>query len=207
MNSHSDLEVALAALEAELVRLRAPLARHWRSGAEPDAVGRQLESCGAAALPDLVSWFGWHGGTEVGPTTASRAPSLSDDTCLFGVWHLPSLGQATVLHHAALALEAEAGAAAVLGTGWYKDGWFPVLVALDGWLACVDTTGTAGAVGSLFVWDPHAANDPFDLRPWYPGLTDLVTAIVGAYRHGRVTPTQGYVAPEDLPQASRPLAY
>lgn len=203
----SGLEVALAALEAELLRLQAPLVRHWQPGAEPDAVTRQLATCGAAALPDLVAWFGWHDGTEVDRTIPPRAPALSDDTCLFGVWHLPTLGQATVLHHAALALEAEAGVAEALGTGWYKDGWFPVLAALDGWLVCVDTTGAAGPVGSLFVWDTHAANDPFDLRPWFPNLTDMVTAMVAAYRHGRITPTQGYIELTDLPQESRPLAY
>ena len=207
MSAHSHLEVALAALKAELLRLRAPLVRDWRSGAEASVASRRLESCGAVALPDLVSWFGWHGGAEVHPTGSSRAPALSDDTCLFGVWHLPTLGQAAVLHHAALALEAEAGVATVLGTGWYKDGWFPILVALDGWLVCVDTKGAAGPTGSLFVWDPHAANDPFDLQPWYPSLTDMVAAMVAAYRLGRITPTQGYIELEDLPQASRPLVY
>ena len=123
---------------------------------------RQLATCGAAALPDLVAWFGWHDGTEVPPSTPQGAPSLSDDTCLFGVWHLPTLGQAAVL---------------------------------------------AGPVGSLFVWDPHAANDPFDLRAWYPNLTDMVAAMVAAYRHGRITPTQVYIDPDDLPLESRPLAY
>ncbi|NPC42613.1 hypothetical protein [Nocardioides sp. zg-1230] len=207
MSSPSDLEVALAALEAELLRLQAPLVHHWQPGAEPGAVTGQLATCGAEALPDLLAWFGWHDGTGVSATTPPGAPWLSDDTCLFGVWHLPTLGQAAVLHHAALALEDEAGVIEALGTGWYKDGWFPVLVALDGWLVCVDTIGTAGPVGSLFVWDTHAANDPFDLRPWYPSLTGMVAAMVAAYRSGRITPTQGYIELEDLPPESRPLAY
>lgn len=124
---------------------------------------------------------------------------------VFGVWHLPTLDQAAA--HREAALELEEPFVAAFGAGTIRRGWFPVLVALDGWLACVDTRGEAGPPGSVFVWDSHGADDPFDLRPWFPSTSGLLAAIVAAYRHGRVTPTQVMVELEDLPDESKALFY
>jgi hypothetical protein len=96
---------------------------------------------------------------------------------------------------------------AALGTGIYRSGWFPVLMALDGWLVCIDTVGQAGEPGSVFVWNPHAGVDPFALEPGFGSLPELVGAIVAAYRHGKISPAQGFVKLDELPEASGALFY
>jgi cell wall assembly regulator SMI1 len=206
MESVSGLADLLVDLSAELTRLNAPITRHWRPGADPDAVAEQLRSVGAAPHPDVVTWYSWHDGTDLPSSTTPPGHLLAGDgSCVFGLWHLLTLEQATV--QGAYALELDAEWVAALGTGIYRSGWFPVLVALDGWLVCIDTSGQAAEPGSVFVWNPHAGDDPFALVPWFGSAAELVAAIVAAYRHGKVSPTQGFVELEELPDASRGLFY
>lgn len=58
----------LAQLAAELTRLDAPVTRHWRPGADPEAVSVRVRDAGAHPHPDVVGWYSWHDGTDLPPS-------------------------------------------------------------------------------------------------------------------------------------------
>lgn len=53
---------------------------------------------------------------------------------------------------------------------------------------CLDSDGTAGPPGTLFVFDPQAGDDPFEPERLVPDLAELVSTVVTAYESGAVPP-------------------
>lgn len=64
---------------------------------------------------------------------------------------------------------------------------------------CLDSDGTAGPPGTLFVFDPQAGDDPFEPERLVPDLAELVSTVVTAYESGAAPPVDTWIEPEDLP--------
>ena len=200
-----ELRDALVTLEQVLAEVGAPVVGHLRPGAAPEAVRDAVVASGAEPHPDLLSWYGWHDGTDL-PRSTTRQLLPTDGNRLIGGLHLLALEEARAGHDEARALEEESADPRRGRPLFLWPGWFPVLTFTDGWLVCLDTAGTCGHVGSLFVWDTGALAWPEPPQPWLGSLGDLVTAVIDAYRSGRVSPTQ-LVIGDDLPESARTLLY
>jgi hypothetical protein len=199
----ADLAEELRRLDAVLEAAGAPIVARWRPGMQSADIVAQLEADGVHPHPDLIGWYRRHDGTDTPSATRPSGWLLTrpeNHVCLS--MHLPTLEQARI----------QRGFAVSLNTDWeqlglepYRHSWYPVLISSDGWHVCLDTDGSAGPPGTLFVYDPHAGDDPENPEPWFPNLAGLVSTIAGAYESGVIAPADTWVEPEDLPEHLRKL--
>ncbi|WP_340540208.1 hypothetical protein [Nocardioides sp. GXZ039] len=164
-----------------------------------------LASRGIPPHPDLITWFGWHDGTDE-PRSVQPAGGLmpADGNRLIGDLHLPGLDEALVAHDHAIAGELKVNPEPA-HPWFYWPGWFPVLRFTDPWTVCIDTLGSAGPAGTLFVHDVGVDNDP--PRVFFRSLSYLVDAVIETYATGLVSPTEPLVDFTLVPPAAQPLAY
>jgi hypothetical protein len=199
----ADLGNELGRLGAVLAAAQAPVVAHWRPGLERAEIVSRLEADGVYPHPDLLAWYGWHDGTDTPSATQPAGWLLTrpeNHLCLS--LHVPTLAQASTQRAFAVSLNADWEQ---VGVEPYRPGWHPVLISSDGWHVCLDSDGSAGPPGTLFVFDPQAGDDPANPEPWCPNLAELVATIAGAYESGAVEPADTWTEPEDLPPDLRRL--
>lgn len=83
---------SLKRLEAALAQRSAPIMGHFRPRRPADDVAEVLAHAGLPAHADLITWFGWHDGTDT-PSAAEPPAHLlaGPDNRLIGPRHLLSL--------------------------------------------------------------------------------------------------------------------
>lgn len=200
----TQLRERLEVLEQTLADVGAPLLDHLRPGASADTVSAVLASRGIEPYPDLLTWYGWHDGTDL-PRAVDPPGALLpvDENRLIGPLHLPGLDEALVEHDIEVALERDHNPDPQQPM-FHWPGWFPVLNFTD-LSVCLDTVGAVGPAGTLFVFDVWVDNDP--PQPFFPSLTALVDAVIDTYRTGQVSPTQLVIDPVVLPASAKALHY
>jgi hypothetical protein len=199
----AQLRERLEALEQTLADVGSPLLDHLRPGVSADAVTAALASRGVEPHPDLLTWFGWHDGTDLPRAVDPPGALLPDDgNRLIGGLHLPGLDEALVEYDAEVALERKHNPEPQEPM-FHWPGWFPVLDFTEQ-KVCVDAAGAVGPAGILFVFDVWVYDPP---RPFFPSLTALVDAVIDTYRTGRVSPTQLVIDPAVLPASAKALHY
>ena len=200
----TQLRERLEVLEQTLADVGAPLLDHLRPGASADTVSAVLASRGIEPYPDLLTWYGWHDGTDL-PRAVDPPGALLpvDENRLIGPLHLPGLDEALVEHDIEVALERDHNPDPQQPM-FHWPGWFPVLNFTD-LSVCLDTVGAVGPAGTLFVFDVWVDNDP--PQPFFPSLTALVDAVIDTYRTGQVSPTQLVIDPVVLPASAKALDY
>ncbi|PVG83941.1 hypothetical protein DDE18_06570 [Nocardioides gansuensis] len=200
----ADLGDELGRLGAVLAAAQAPVAAHWRPGLERAEIVSRLEADGVNPHPDLLVWYGWHDGTDT-PSATDPAGWLltSPENHLCLSLHVPTLAQASTQRAFDVSFNPEWKKH--VGIEAYRPSWHPVLISSDGWHVCLDSDGSAGRPGTLFVFDPQAGDDPADPERFFPDLTELVATVADAYESGTVPPVDTWVEPEDLPPDVRRL--
>ena len=200
----TQLRERLEVLEQTLADVGSPMLDHLRPGAPADSVTAALASRGIRHDPDLLTWYGWHDGTDLPQAVDPPGALLSvDENRLIGALHLLGLDEALVEYDLEVALEREHNPEQQKPM-LHWPGWFPVLNFTDQYV-CVDTAGVVGQAGALFVFDVWADNDP--PRPFFQSLTALVDAVIDTYRTGQVSPTQLVIDPAVLPASAKALHY
>jgi len=199
------LRERLVVLEQTLADVGAPLLEHLRPGVSADSLTAALGSRGIEPHPDILTWFGWHDGTDLPRAVDPAGMLLPDDgNRLIGPLHVLGLDEALAEHDGAVTTDRDHNPDPATPM-FYWPGWFPVLRFTDSWLVCVDTLGVVGAVGTLFIFDVWRANDP--PRVYFPSLVALVDAVIDTYRTGQVSPTQLVIDPAVLPASAQALNY
>jgi hypothetical protein len=204
-NDAGGLAGLLATLESAWRETGAPNLPHLRPGLSEDALSAALTGAGLPAIPDLQTWFGWHDGAH-NPDLSEDLKHLftpGDANRFLDDWYLLTLSQA--LDDRREALEVESGLG--LDPPLYRRGWLTVLRHTSSASACVDLTGEAGSVGTLFLYDPHGRQPPEPAEPWFAGLSALVSAANEAMSTGAVAPDLQISDPDALPQAAKPFWY
>lgn len=201
----TQLSERLTVLEHVLGEVGSPLMDHLLPGRDAAEVAAALSSRDIDPHPDLIDWFGWHDGTDLPRSTDPPGMLLPvPENRLIGPLHLPGFDEALAGHDDAVAHEAEENPNPQ-SPRFYWPGWFPVLVFTDHWLGCVDTTGSVGPVGTLFIFDVWRDNKP--PKPFFPSLVAFVDAVIDTYRGGRVSPTELVIDPQLLPPTARGLHF
>jgi hypothetical protein len=176
--SAGDLPGLLAALEARLAALGAPVVGAFRPGAPAGRVRRV-----AGASPDLAAWWGWHDGAGGRPVTEGPGIVEGPDNRLVGNWHAVSLADAQRIERWVRAELQAVGMSELV-----PPAWFPVLhyggVGATLWL----DRGT----GALYVVDPHGGLPEDPPEPQFGSLADLVGDWL------RILDRAGADVPEDL---------
>lgn len=88
-----DLGVLVDQLEARLQAAGALIAGHWRPGADPGPVAQVLASFGLTAPHEVITWFGWHDGTDATPP--GDPLTHRTESILLGGWVFYTLDQST----------------------------------------------------------------------------------------------------------------
>lgn len=200
----ADLVDELRSLGPALAAVQAPVVGHWRPGLDRAEIISRLEADGVHPHPDLLTWYGWHDGTDTPSATDPAGwllPCPENHLCLS--LHVPTLAQASTQR--AFALSSNPMSKEYVGIEAYRPSWHPVLISSNGWHVCLDSDGTAGPPGTLFVFDPQAGDDPFEPERLVPDLAELVSTVVRAYESGAVPPVDTWIEPEDLPPDVRRL--
>jgi hypothetical protein len=175
------LPTLLEELERRLRELGAPSAGAFRAGAAAGEVRARLAADGLRPHEDLVAWWGWHDGVELGPPRLElTGPSVDDrpETILLGPWHRVSLADAIRIRRWYRDAYERAGIGRVLPAAW-----IPV-VATDGAGELYADTGAAGPA-------PLHVRDEGYVRPAPPAFDSLaafVSALVEVIDEGLLVP-------------------
>ena len=84
----SDLRASLDELEKSLRSFGAPVTAAFRPGARPEQVRALLAAECLTPSDDLLTWWSWHDGAEVGAPPVESGPGLHyrAENTLFGPW-------------------------------------------------------------------------------------------------------------------------
>lgn len=200
----SELADLLATLENAWGETGAPNVLHLRPGLAEDALSEALADAGLPVIRDLHTWFGWHDGAH-NPDLSEDLQHLftpGDANRFLGDWYLLTLAQALDDRRSALEVESGLG----LDPPLYRRGWLTVLRHTAA-SACVDVTGEAGPVGTLYLYDPHGLLPKDPPEAWFEDLSALVSAAVEAVRSPAVADDLQIMDSEQLPESSKRFWY
>jgi hypothetical protein len=178
-----ELKDKLGQLEDRLRRWDAPVVDAFRPGASAGEVSSAVESAAARALPELVTWWGWHDGAA-GPDVPS-GPGIFEraEAALVDPWYVISLADAVRIqrwHH---------DDAVTLGQPelTMPTGWFPVLHFVGAAFLCVDTFHPGRRSAPLYLVDPPGGQPtPPPRTPQFSSLDELVLILIRLFDTGVV---------------------
>jgi hypothetical protein len=158
------LRAALEQLERRLRGFGAPIVERLQPGLPPDAIDAILGRYGLAVPPELYALWSWHDGTDTRDYAGTQ---------LVGGWHLLSVEQAADDHEFHRHVADEVGD----GTS-YPQGWFPVLLYVNGPFLAADCTARAARESPLYIVDGHADLPEDPPTPQLPSLRSLIEAFI-----------------------------
>jgi hypothetical protein len=177
-----DLKTLLAELEDRLQTFGAPIADAFRPGLPETEIRAALAADGLPAPSELVTWWGWHNGSDVSPPTDGVGVLELPESRLLDIFHL-------------LSLEAS------LGTRrWFRDlydnqlgypqgyplGWTPLLQAGR---AAIEYCGDALADEDRVPLYVYYSSTPDESPPvQFDSLAELVALMVGLFDQREVVP-------------------
>lgn len=172
MTGSAPLRALLEQLEDRLRAFGAPVVDAFRPGAPLEQVRAAIAAEGLSAHDDLVTWWGWHDGSDAGGVAADYSgPGIyfRQENTLVGPWHVISLDDALRIRR------------------WWRS-TAPQLVPED-WLPVLQFEGTpvlcADDAAELHILDEGFPEPP---PPQFGSLAEFVAAVIRLFDEGLVVP-------------------
>ena len=178
----SDLRASLDELEKSLRSFGAPVTAAFRPGARPEQVRALLAAECLTPSDDLLTWWSWHDGAEVGAPPVESGPGIHyrAENTLFGPWHILSVAEALRIRrwqlemHRGLTIEQA-----------FPASWLPVLTTDGAGDLCADT-GAPGPTPLRIRDEGFFGVEP----PKFSSLSELVECILEVFDAGLVVPAR-----------------
>ena len=176
----TELRALLDELEQRLDAFGAPIAGAFRPGAAPERVRELLAAEGVPPHEDLVTWWSWHDGVEIGASPVKHGPGIwyRAENTVIGPWHVLSLADMVRIRRWYRETYDEAGLGHLLPASWA-----PVLTTDGAGELCADAA--AGGRAPLHILGEGYVEPP---PPQFASLAELVELVLAVFDEGLIVP-------------------
>lgn len=170
----TSLRSLLPQLEVHLAEQHAPIVGHLRPGADRRQIEAALGERGVAPSEELLTWWGWHDGTDLAERYGGTFVPQPGNRLLTS-WHLASVAESVDTYDLMQRI----------WEGTLPPGWWPVLGMSVPAQLCADTAGS----GALFLVDVHSGLPDDPPQPLADSLTDFIRLLLDLFEAGAVVPS------------------